>query len=115
MFGRYSSIKDYTKHIKVIQRTLRILNWGIRKFDTIKITKKNEIFTELDVWLGKKNKVSVTSNEDFYITIPKRKKKTIKAVIEYEGPIQSPIKKGDNLALLNIYVSGELKKQINLI
>ena len=97
------------------RETLRILNWGLRKFDTIKVTKKNEVFTELNVWLGKKNKVSVTSNEDFYITIPKRKKKTIKAVIEYEGPIQSPIKKGDNLALLNIYVSGELKKQINLI
>ena len=43
------------------------------------------------------------------------KKKTIKAVIEYEGPVESPIKKGDKLGLLNIYVSGELKKQIELI
>ena len=43
------------------------------------------------------------------------KKKTIKAVIEYTGPIEAPIKKGDKIALLNIYVSGELKKQIKLL
>ena len=63
----------------------------------------------------KKNKVEVTSEESYYLTIPKRKKKTIKAVIEYSGPIEAPIKKGDKIALLNIYVSGELKKQISLL
>ena len=31
------------------------------------------------------------------------------------GPIEAPIKKGDKIALLNIYVSGELKKQIDLL
>ena len=84
------------------------------KFDTIKVVQKNEIFTSLDVWIGKKNKVEVISNQDYYLTIPKRKKKTIKAVLEYKGPIEAPIKKGDKLALLNVYVSGELKKQIDL-
>ena len=65
--------------------------------------------------LEKKNKVEVISEESYYLTIPKRKKKTIKAVIEYTGPVEAPIKKGDKIALLNIYVSGELKKQINLL
>ena len=67
------------------------------------------------MWIGKKSKVEVSSEESYYLTIPKRKKKTIKAVIEYAGPIEAPIKKGDKIALLNIYVSGELKKQINLL
>ena len=67
------------------------------------------------MWIGKKNKVEVSSEESYYLTIPKRKKKTIKAIIEYTGPIVAPIKKGDKIALLNIYVSGELKKQINLL
>ena len=50
-----------------------------------------------------------------YLTIPKRKKKTIKAVIEYDGPIETPIKKGEKLGILNVYVSGELDKQINIL
>ena len=96
------------------RESMKILNWGLKKFDTIKITKKDEIFIDLDVWLGKKNKVQIISKEDFYLTVPKRKKKIIKAILEYNGPIQAPIKKGDKLAVLNIYVSDELKKQIDL-
>ena len=65
--------------------------------------------------MGKKSNVEVVPSEDVYMTIPKRKKKTIKAVFEYDGPIEAPIKKGDTLGLLNIYVSDELKKQINIL
>ena len=97
------------------RESIKILNWGLRKFDTIQIAKKDEIFTTLKVWLGKKNYVEVVSSEDFYLTIPKRKKKIIKAELEYKGPIEAPIKKGDKLALLNIYVSGELTKQIDIL
>ena len=49
------------------------------------------------------------------MTIPKRKKKIIKAVIEYNAPIEAPIKKGDKLGSLNIYVAKELKKKIDIL
>ena len=49
----------------------KLLNYGLSKFDTIQITKKNEKIDELDVWLGKKDKIGVYINEDFYKTIPK--------------------------------------------
>ena len=97
------------------RESAKILNWSLRKFDTIQVAKKDEIFTNLDVWQGKKNKVDVVTSEDLYLTIPKRKKKTIKTVLEYEGPIQSPIKKGEKLGILNVYISGELKKQIDIL
>jgi len=93
----------------------RILNWSIRKFDTIMVVKKDELFTNLEVWLGKKNKVAVVASEDFYLTVPKRKKKTIKAILKYEGPLISPIKKGDLVGVLHIYVSDELVKKIDVI
>ena len=63
---------------------------------------------------AKKNKVEVVAAEDIYLTIPKRKKKTIKAVIEYDGPIQAPIAKGDKIGLLNIYIAGELKEKFDI-
>ena len=61
--------------------------------------------------LEKKNKVSAVVAEDIYLTIPKRKKRTIKAVIEYNGPIEAPISKGDKIGLLNIYVFWRIKKR----
>ena len=97
------------------RESMKLLNWGLRKFDTIQIAKKDEIMTSLNVWLGKKSKVEILPSEDVYLTIPKRKKKIIKVVFEYEGPILAPIKKGDTLGLLNVYVSDELKKQINIL
>jgi len=97
------------------RESIKLLNWGLRKFDTIQVAKKDEIFTNLKVWLGKKNNVDVVPSEDLYLTIPKRKKKIIKAELLYNGPIEAPIKKGDKLALLNIYVSGQLKKQIDIL
>tara|TARA_B100002003_G_C14023499_1_gene493532 strand:- start:130 stop:1050 length:921 start_codon:yes stop_codon:yes gene_type:complete len=97
------------------RESIKILNWGLKKFDTIQVAKKDKIIGNLNVWLGKKNKVDVVTSEDLYLTIPKRKKKTIKAILEYESPIQSPIRKGEKLGILNVYISGELKKQIDIL
>ena len=97
------------------RESIKILNWGFRSFDTIKVATINEELENLDVWLGKKKKVGVTPSEDIYLTVPKRKKSTIKAVIEYVGPIEAPIKKGDKVGVLKVYVSGELKRETELL
>ncbi len=102
-----------TKNLRS-KESAQILTWGLRNFDSIKIAKKNEIIGKLNVWLGRKNKVEVVVAEDIYLTIKKRKKKTIKAVIEYNGPIQAPIAKGDKLGLVNIYIAGELKEKYDI-
>ena len=93
----------------------KILNWGLKKFDTIQVAKKGEAMTFLNVWLGKKTKVEVMAAEDFYFTVPKRKKKKINAIIEYNGPIKSPIKKGQKVGILKVYNSGDLIKTIDIL
>ena len=114
-YNYLSWVKDCNYALAGSRESLKMLNWGLKKFDTIRIAKKDEIFANLKVWQGKKNKVNVVTSEDYYLTVPKRKRKTIKAVLEYEGPIQTPIKKGEKLGQLNVYVSGELRKQIDIL
>ena len=91
-----------------------MLLWGVNKFDTVKVAKKNESFSTADVWHGKKGKVEVTVNEDIYVTVPRRKKSSIKAEIEYTGPVMAPIKKGQKLGVLNLYISEELEKTFDI-
>jgi len=111
-----SSIKHGDRRINAVASGFKtILTWALRSFDTIQVAKKNEVIASLDVWLGKKNKVEALVLEDIYVTVPKRKKKIIKAVIEYNTPIEAPIAKGDKLGSLNIYVAGELKKKIDVL
>jgi serine-type D-Ala-D-Ala carboxypeptidase (penicillin-binding protein 5/6) len=97
------------------RQSAKLLNWGLKKFDTISVVNKDKTFAELDVWLGKKNKVKVTSTEDFFLTIPKRKKKIIKAILEYSGPIKAPIEKGEKVGLLKIFVADEFIKEIDIL
>ena len=96
----------------------KLLNYGLSKFDTIQITKKNDKIDELDVWLGKKDKIGVYINEDFYKTIPKveslYKKKYLKAVIKYNGPILAPIKKDDIVGKFKVFYKDDLINEYNL-
>ncbi len=89
------------------KQSLKLLTWGLTKFDTIKIAEKNKIFTTIDVWQGKKNKINAYLKTDIYKTIPKAKKKYLKVKIEYEGPISAPINKNETIAKLNIYFKDE--------
>ena len=97
------------------RQSLKMLNWGLRKFETIQVANKNEVISSLKVWLGKKKNIDVIPSEDIYLTVPKRQKNKVKAVIEYNGPLKTPIKKNEKLAVLNVYVSGELEKKIDLL
>ena len=96
----------------------KLLNYGLSKFDTIQITKKNEKIDELDVWLGKKDKIGVYINEDFYKTIPKveslYKKKNLKVVLKYNGPILAPIKKDDIVGKFRVFYKDNLINEYNL-
>jgi len=97
------------------RESAKILSWGLRTFDTVKVARKDESLDQLRVWQGKKSKVKVATSEDIYLTIPKRKKGLINAVIEYNGPIKAPINIGDKLGDLNVYVSDDLVKQVDIL
>ena len=97
------------------RESIRLLNWGLRKFDTVKVAVKDQPFTNLKVWLGKQNEVEAVINKDIYLTVPKRMKKTIKALIEYNGPIEAPIMKGDVIGTLKVYLNNELTETVDLL
>jgi D-alanyl-D-alanine carboxypeptidase (penicillin-binding protein 5/6) len=96
------------------KQSLKLLIWGLTNFDTIKISNNNEFFSELDVWNGKKKKVKVYTKEDIYKTIPKRKKKYLKVVIEYNGPIKAPIKKDEIVGKIKISFKDDLMDSYDL-
>jgi len=93
----------------------RLLTWGLTSFDTVEIAKKGSIFTELDVWLGKKDKIGVYSNTDIYKTIKKARLKKLETKIIYSGPIEAPIKKDDIIAKLIINYDGNFISEHDLL
>ncbi len=93
------------------RQSKKLLTWGLTNFDTIQIAKTNSELSKLQVWLGKKNEVQVYVKEDIYKTIPKARKKNLKAYIEYNGPIIAPIKKNQIVGTLKILYKNEIIKE----
>ena len=89
--------------------------WGMTNFDLIEIVKKDTAVTELDVWLGKKNKVKTYLKNNVYKTIPKARKKYLKVVVNYNGPIEAPIKKDDIVGKLKISYKDEIIEEHDLL
>ena len=97
------------------RQSAKLLTFGLTNFDTLQIAKKDETISNVDVWLGKKKNVGVYVKEDIYKTIPKSRKKYVKAIVNYDGPVEAPIKKGDLIGSLNVYYKDDLLNQYDLL
>ncbi len=94
--------------------SLKLLNWGFRNSNTFKVSEKDKSLFELKTWLGKKEKIKVTTKEDYYITINKKDIRNLKIALIYDGPIVAPIQKGDQIAQLEISIKDQRIKSLPL-
>ena len=85
----------------------KLLIYGLTNFDLVEISKSNEPFDNVEIWLGKKDTVKVYTKEDIYKTIQKGQKKKLKAKMIYSGPIEAPIKKDQVVAKLKLIYENE--------
>ena len=89
--------------------------WGLTHFDLIEIANKETPLVDLEVWLGKKNTVKAVVKDNIYKTIPKARKKYLKAVVNYNGPIEAPIKKDQIIGKLTLTFKDELVEEYDLL
>ena len=89
--------------------SLKLISWGLRNTNTYKIAEKDSPVFDLDVWLGKIEKVKGYVKEDLYITINKNELKDLKVSLMYSGPLKAPIAKDDKIGNLVIQTSNEKK------
>ncbi len=89
------------------RQSKKLLTWGLTNFNTIQIAKTDNELSRLQVWLGNKSEVQVYVKENIYKTIPKARKKHLKAFIEYDGPILAPIKKDQKVGVLKVIYKDE--------
>jgi D-alanyl-D-alanine carboxypeptidase (penicillin-binding protein 5/6) len=102
-----------TKNLRSTE-SLKLLNWSFRNTNTFEVSKKDEIFYEIDTWLGVKNKLKVTTKEDFHVTINKKDIRYLNISLAYSGPIQAPIDKNEEVAKIIISQKDNVLKEIPL-
>ena len=97
------------------KESTKLLTYGLTNFDLVKIAKANEPFYKIKVWLGKDNTVDAYLKEDVYKTIKKAKKKLLKISVNYEGPVEAPIKKDQKIATLKVVYDQEIVGEYDLL
>ena len=90
------------------KESMKLHMWGFTNFDTIKISSNKENISEFDVWLGKQSKVKGYVNDNIYKTIKKGRKRELKVIVEYDGPIEAPINKDQEIGVLKVFYKNEL-------
>jgi D-alanyl-D-alanine carboxypeptidase (penicillin-binding protein 5/6) len=97
------------------KESVKLLTYGLTHYDLVRIAKANEPIDDIEIWLGKESSVKAYVNQDIFKTIKKAKKKLLKVSINYEGPIEAPIKKDQKIASLKVFYNQEFIDEYDLL
>ena len=97
------------------KESTRLLTYGLTNYDLVNISKAKEPFDKVEIWQGKEDKIDVYTDQDVYKTIKKAKKKLLKVSVNYEGPIEAPIQKGEKVAILKVVYDDEIVGEYDLL
>jgi len=84
------------------QESLRLMDWGFNNFQLVDFYKEGEVVVEASTWLGKQEKVKLSSQQDISVSIPKTHISDMKVEVLVEEPIPTPISINDQIGLVQI-------------
>ena len=92
-----------------------LINWAFSQTSQKLLVDENQVIVEVDVWLGNKPRVNLVSSKKIVSTLSFDQIQLIKSSLEYERPIEAPIKKGEVYGKLLIDIDGKPNIEVELI
>lgn len=93
----------------------RLLEWGFRNFKSFRLFDPGETVGYIRVWGGEKSYLPLVGDENgVNIYLPRLGDSRLRASIIYDGPLKTPIKKGEPIAYLRIRTQGDTATQVPL-
>ncbi len=83
-----------------------VVNWSFRNFVERTVAKAEEPVAQAKLWMGAEKTVGLVPEGDLTLLFPVLGNKDIDAEVVYEGPINAPVRKGQQLAELVIKPEG---------
>jgi len=90
-----------------VQESLKLLNYGFKSHDMMRIYAANQPLSQLRVWKGAEKTVGAGFTDDFIMSLPRGKNK-IEPVLESMQPVFAPLVKGQEIGTLTLTVNGEI-------
>ena len=83
-----------------------MINWSFRNFVERTVAKAEEPVAQAKLWMGAEKTVGLVPEQDLTLLFPALDNQDIKAEVIYNGPINAPVSKGQQLAELVIQPEG---------
>lgn len=88
------------------EESAKLFEWGLKRFENKTLVQAGQPLHEANVVMGKAKTVGLTLQEELYLTLPKLAGNNIELEVKYDGPLIAPIKKGQEVGVLNVTISG---------
>ncbi len=85
----------------------KLLQYGFRYYETIKLYSAGEQLTEARIWGGDKKGLSMGVANDIYLTIAQGERDSLQAELEFGEIISAPVAMGETLGKLSLSVAGK--------
>ncbi|MCP4383207.1 MAG: D-alanyl-D-alanine carboxypeptidase [Hyphomicrobiales bacterium] len=92
------------------QEARKLLDWGFRAFEPVKLFDSGEVIAEARVFGGSRRGVGVVSEKSVDLLLPLGLLDVVKAEIVYEGPIRAPVKAGQPVGVLRFATAEGMSK-----
>ncbi|MBF0154334.1 MAG: D-alanyl-D-alanine carboxypeptidase [Magnetococcales bacterium] len=82
------------------EEALRLLRYGNRMFETVRLFEVGATVRKLRVWKGDQESVEVTVAEPLVVTVLRKDRAALEVGLKFQEPLNAPIKKGDQIGTL---------------
>jgi len=79
------------------QESERLIEWAFREFNDYQLFSAGDKVDDADVWLGTATKVPLTVAKELVVTMPRKSRKDMKVMVQYDKTAAAPVKQGDAL------------------
>ena len=86
----------------------KLITWGMRGFELLPVYPKDKIVAYANVFGGTAPSVGLVGRDKIDLFLPKGAQNCPQATVTYKAPILPPVKKGDQLAELNVMCNGKV-------
>lgn len=112
-----AALRDGTQLIAVVlgsesrdmrsKETKQLLDYGFANYASVLVAKGGEAQSDVKVFRGRKDRVSVATAEDFAVSINKGDRAKLKKEIVLNKSVNAPIRKGDKLGDIVAIIDGQ--------
>lgn len=93
----------------------KLMDWGFRTFEQIKLYDKDEVVGEASVYGGASGRVPLVSEKTVNVLVPRGNRDKLKGRVVYSGPVKAPVEKGRPIGRLLVLRDDQVMQETPLV